>query len=362
MSSNRSTKSTLRLLVMLAATMALAMFVVACGGDDKSSTSDSGGSNSSEPASTTDSGSGGGGAEGKKVALVACGDVNPWCKIYNKTIIDGLEAMGAEVQYLQDPFDPVLQVQNLNSAIAQKPDAILLVASDDNSIVPSLKKAEQQGVPVFNLNGRAADASIPMLESSILADQKKLGQFAAENIIEGLKAQGRESGNVMAITGTAATNTAKDRMEAWDAVFAENPQYKVVEVQDGNWDQVLTAKLAQQIFAKYQDKGGIAGAYGMADYQAAGIIQAAEQAGLKVGGKDGLIVTGSNCFKVGIDAIKAGKQYGTATQAPGPEGEFVVEVMKKWFEEGSVPETNLNEEFRITPDTVEEHAADCSKA
>lgn len=360
MSSNRSSKSKLRMLVILAATVALAMFVVACGGDDKASTSDSGETTSAEPASTTDSG--GGGAEGKKVALVACGDVNPWCKIYNKTIKDGLETLGAEVQYLQDPFDPALQVQNLNSAIAQKPDAILVVASDDNSIVPSLNKAKQQGVPVFNLNGRAADASIPLLESSILADQKKLGQYAAENLIEGLKAQGRESGNIMAITGTAGTNTAKDRMEAFKAVFAENPQYKIVEVQDGNWDQVLTAKLAQQIFAKYQDQGGIAGAYGMADYMAAGIIQAAEQAGVKVGGKDGLVVTGSNCFKVGINNIKAGKQYGTATQAPEPEGNFVVEIMKKWFEEGSVDETNLNEEFRVTPDNVGEFAADCSKA
>ena len=55
----------------------------------------------------------------------------------------------------------------------------------------------------------------------------------------------------------------------------------------------------------------------MADYMALPIVQAAKQAGCEVGGDDGLIVTSSNCFKVGIDAIKAGELYGTATEDPG---------------------------------------------
>ncbi len=349
MRQGQNSRSKLRLpLLSVGVAFALAGFVAACGGSDKASTT---------PAIVD-------GAKGKKVVLVSCGDVNPWCKIYNKTIVDGLTKAGATVQYLQDPFDPVLQVQNLNQAIAQKPAAILVVASSDDAIVPSLNKAKKAGVPVFNLNGRAVDASLPLLTSSILADQKALGANAAENCVKGLEEQGRSSGNIMAITGTAATNTAKDRMEAFNGVLAKYPQYKLVETQDGNWDQVLTAKLAQQIFAKYADKGGIACAYGMADYMAAGIIQAADQAGIPVGvgKKNGLIVTGSNCFKVGIDAIKAGTQYGTSTQAPGPEGAFVVETMEKYFNTGKIPATNTKEEARITSENVDEFAAECSQA
>ena len=42
--------------------------------------------------------------------------------------------------------------------------------------------------------------------------------------------------------------------------------------------------------------------------------------------KKGLIVTGSNCLAVGINAIKAGQEYGTGTQAPQVEAALAVKV------------------------------------
>ena len=333
-----------------------ALTLAACG----SSSRTSGGSATSSEGSSGSS-EGGESVAGKKVVLVSCGDSNPWCKVYNSAIIEGLEAEGVHVQYLQDPFEPTLQVQHLESAIGQKPSLILVVASNDDSIVPSLNKAKAAGVPVINLNGRPAEASEPLLTASIEANQEQLGQFAAENIIEGLEKEGKKSGNIMAITGTAATHTTEDRMKAFKEVLAEHPQYKLVEEQDGNWDPILTAKLASQIFAKYQNSGGIQGAYGMADYQANAIIQAAEQAGIPVGVEnDGLIVTGSNCFPEGIENIEAGKQNGTATQAPGVEGEFVVPLVVEVLEGKEIEHTNKKQESRIDPANVKKFKAQCT--
>jgi ABC-type sugar transport system substrate-binding protein len=332
-----------------------------CGGSSSNSTTAGGAGTTGTGSASASADAGGGAVKGKKVVLVACGDVNPWCKVYNQHILDGLKAAGVETTYLQDPFDPVLQVQHLNQAIAQKPDAILVVASDDNSIVPAANKAKQAGIPLINLNGRPADAAVPLLSSSIAADQAALGTYAAQNIIQGMKAQGKTSGNVIAITGTAGTNTTKDRITAFKKELATVPGIKLVEVQDGNWDQVKTAKIAQQLFAKYHND--IQGAYGMADYQAAGIIQSAEQAGLKLGVENkGLIVTGSNCFKVGIDNIKAGKQFGTATQAPGTEGDFVYPLVLKFLGGTEIPKENLNKEARVDKTNLDTWGAPCSLA
>lgn len=330
-----------------------------CGSDSSSSTTPAK-VDTAAPAETTAAVAD---VKGKKVVLVSCFDQNPWCKIYNHTIIDGLKAAGVDVTYLEDGFDPNVQVQNLKQAIAAKPDAVLVVASDDNSIVPAVTQAKAAGVPIFNLNGRAADGSIPNLTSSILANQKQLGQYAAENLIEGIKAEGKTGGNLIAITGTAGTNTAKDRMEAFNEVLAKNPTFKLVATEDGSWDQVKSAKIAQQLFAKYANQGGIQGAYGMADYMAAGIIQSAKQANLPLGVKNkGLIVTGSNCFKVGIDAIKAGEQYGTATQAPSVEGEFVFPLIIDFLAGKKIEALNLKEEGRVTADTLAEFGEVCSLA
>ena len=77
----------------------------------------------------------------------------------------------------------------------------------------------------------------------------------------------------------------------------------------------------------------------MADNMAVGIIQGAKQAGMKVGvAKKGLIVTGSNCLAVGINAIKAGEEYGTGTQAPQVEAALAVKVAAQILNGNGKPE------------------------
>src|SRR6185437_12448993 len=65
-------------------------------------------------------------------------------------------------------------------------------------------------------------------------------------------------------------------------------------------------------------KGGIQGAYGMADYQAAAISRVAQQTGVALypKSKHGLVVVGSNCATSGMTAIKNGTMFAGATQSP----------------------------------------------
>lgn len=304
-----------------------------------------------------------GGVAGKKVILVHCGDVNPWCAVYNKTIIDGLQAAGVQTEYLQDPFDVNLEIQNLQSAISKHPDLILVSPTDDNSIVPSIQQAKAQNVPIIINNSMPADAAKDLVTATINADQPALGRFAAQNIVAGLQAEGLATANVIALAGSDTTATSGDRMTAFKEELAKTPQYKLVEERNTNWDPATAGSVASQLFAQYQSKGGIQAVYGMADYLANAAIQSATQAGLPVGVKDnGLIVSGSNCFKVGIDNIKAGLQYGTATQAPDAEGDFVVQWVLKFLGGQDIPKINLNTENQVTADNVDQFAAGCSKA
>ncbi|MGP3534534.1 sugar ABC transporter substrate-binding protein [Microbacterium sp. RD1] len=328
--------------------VAAAMVLTACsGGAAAPSTGD--------PAAEGD-----GSVAGKRVIMVHCGDINPWCAVYNKTIIDGLEAEGVTVEYLQDPFDVALQIQNLQSAIAQRPDLILLAPTDDNSVVPSLQQAKAQGIPVIVSNSRLAPGAED-LAMTVDADHGSLGKFAAQNIVEGLQARGLEEANIIALAGSDTTATSGERMKEFKAELAKYPGYKLVEERNTDWDPAAAGRIATQLFAEYESKGGIQAAYGMADYLANAVIQSAVQAGIPVGVEnDGLIVTGSNCFKVGIDNIKAGLQYGTGTQTPTAEGEWVVQWALKFLADGEIPPVNLNTVHRVTAENVDEFAAECS--
>lgn len=355
--------STKKLLAALALVLAFAMVVAACGSSDGSSSSESSGSSeatTTEP-EETEGGEGeemtkgpGGGPAGKTIYYVGVGDLNPWSKAFNHGVMEPLEEEGADVTYLQDPFNPQVQVENLNRAIAAKPDLIILLGLDYPSLVPGLTRAQAADIPVFNMSSPATPAE-ELVTASIESNHTELGEFAAENLIEGLEDQGKREANVVAITGTAGLSQVQVRMEAFEKYLTENaPGLKLVAVEDGNWDQATSQKIASQLFAQYQSKGGIQGVYGMADNQALGVIQAADEAGMEVGGKEGLIVTGSNCFQVGLEAIEAGELFGTATQSPYTESEFASAEIIKWLDGEEIPVRSFTPEERVTAANVKQ--------
>ena len=101
----------------------------------------------------------------------------------------------------------------------------------------------------------------------------------------------------------------------------------------------------------------------MADYMALPIVQAAKQAGCEVGGDKGLVVTGGNCFKAGIDAIKAGELYGTATEDPITIAKRVGRLHRAVLQRARTrPQSELVQEDRITAENVDQFAEQCSQA
>ena len=339
------------LALLLAA--ALTVFAAACGSDEES---DSGGGSQSSGASSGD----GKGVEGKKVALVTC-EPNVFCHAYNVNLTKKLEAAGAEVTQLSDNFDPALQNQHMNQAIAQKPDVIVLFASNADAVVPSLRKAKQADVPVVNVNARLKPAGEALLTFEVIADNPRLGKAAGENLVEGMKKAGYDKGNIFLVTGTMGTLIVQDRLDAFDAYMKDYPQYKVVAVEDGNWDQVKSSQIASQLLTKYRAEGGIQGAYGMADYMAAGIIQAADQEGVKVGAKPGeMVVTASNCTPTGMPLMEQGKLYGNATQSPIEESDNAYDALVRFLNGEKVEKTITVTEERFTVDNYKDFMALCA--
>lgn len=291
---------------------------------------------------------------GKRVGVIICTNQNPFCAAWANTVKSGLEKQGAEVTVLTSIFDPAVDAQNMNRLIADKPDLIISVPASASAIVPSYIRAKAAGIPILGAIGRQSAAGAKLVTAEARTDDPALGRFAAMNLVEGMKRAGYKKGNVIALTGTASQNNVTDRMAAFRAHMKKFPQFKLVAIQDTNWDQATSAKVAQQLFSKYASKGGIQGAYGMADNMAVGIIQGAKQAGVPVGvsKKNGLIVTGSNCLAVGIKSIKAGVQYGTATQAPQVEAALAVKVGAQILNGQTPPKVSYVREHRITKANV----------
>jgi ribose transport system substrate-binding protein len=342
-------------LAVAAGLVALTVPLTACGSSSSTNTSTSGGSAASaSTAASSDS------VKGKKVTIVSVADSNPWGAVYNKTIKDYFASKGADVKVVGS-MDPAAQVQLLNSAVAERPDLIYLEALDSKAMAPAIAKGKSAGVTIINTDG-AADPSVADGLNQVLSDNVALGRFAAQNIVDGLKEENKESANVAVIAGTKAMLVTQDRMKGFNEVMSKHPEYKVVAVEDGNWDPVKSGQIASQLFAKY-GKDGLQALYGMADYMAVPIVTAAKQAGIPVGvDNDGLIITGGNCFKVGIDAIRKGELYGTATEDPGTISLQAAQYGEQILQGKDVPLVQTVKEERVTRDTLDQFAEQCSKA
>ena len=332
-------------LKLTAAMVGITLVSAACGG----------GSSSDDAAAT----GGGGGLKGKTINFVGYGKDNPWGAYFNGVFTQKLEAEGAKVVDLTT-MDPGTAVQNFNQAISNKPDLIVTALLDTSAMVVPIKKAKQADVPVLVFDGRP-DPSVDDDVMQVISDNEALGKAAADNLIEGLKAQGRDSGKVILITGTKSSLVTQDRLKGFDAQMATAPEYEVVDTQDGNWDPALSGKIATQLLAKYSCSG-VQAAYGMADYMALPIIASAKQAGCEVAGDKGLIVTSSNCFKAGIEAIQAGELYGTATEDPGTIADQTADYVIRYFNGENPPKKEMVKEERVTADNVSQFAAQCSNA
>ncbi|WP_188110511.1 sugar ABC transporter substrate-binding protein [Aeromicrobium ginsengisoli] len=301
----------------------------------------------------------GGSAKGKTVMLLAGANSNTWAGYFNKIFTQEMKAEGVTVKPMLT-LSPTEQVQQFREAIAQKPDAIVITLLDNKATILGIKQAKQAGVPVITFDG-PPDPSVRDQVRSVESDNPALGRLAAENLIEGLRAQGKKKANIIAIGGLKAMLLTQQRQEAFDEEMKKAPEYRVLETTDSQWNPTLALQQAQQLIAKH-GKGNIDAAYGMSDYLAIPIIQAAKQAGMKVGGKDGLLVVSGNCFKAGIDAIKKGEMYGTNTEDPGTLAKETADYTTKFLTGDDVEQHVTIKEERINPDNVDQFAEQCSHA
>jgi ABC-type sugar transport system substrate-binding protein len=305
------------------------------------------------------SGSSSGGLKGKTIALVGYGSANPWGAAFNKQFESQLKPSGVKITDLTT-MDSGTQIQDFNQAIEEKPNLIVLAVLDTKATVVPIEKAKRAGIPVLAFDG-PTDPAVAGDVMSVLSDNEQLGEFAAQNLIDGLRAQGRKSAKIIVLTGTKSMLVTQDRMAGFDKVLRTVPQYQVVSEQDANWDPTLSGQIATQLMAQY-GCGGIQAAYGMADYMALPIIQAAKQAGCTVGGKDGMVVTSSNCFKAGIASIEAGQLYGTATEDPITIANQTARYVRQYLSGQDPPKHETVREYRITAANVSQFAAQCSHA
>jgi ribose transport system substrate-binding protein len=300
-------------------------------------------------------------AEGKRVMLLGTANTNPYIGAWTSTFSKFATQAGMKVTNLSSNYDAAVQAQQVDDAIAQKFDMIVIVYVNDQAIIPALTRAKAAGIPVVLVVTPLKKDNEELFTSYIGTDHGELGRLAAEGMVNGLKAEGKTKAQIVAITGVAQQLNVQTRVAAFKDVLAKNPGFDLVATEDGKWNTALTEKVTGELLVRFNARGGVDGVFAMADNQATGAIQAVESAGLKLGvANKGIVIVGSNCMKDGILNIKAGKQYATATQIPTEEAEVAAKKIAAHFGGQALKKYELVPVHGITKDNIDQFAAGCS--
>jgi ribose transport system substrate-binding protein len=300
-------------------------------------------------------------AEGKRVMLLGTTNSNPYIGAWTSTFTKFATQAGMKVTNLSSNYDAAVQSQQIDDAIAQKFDIILICYVNDQAVVPALTRAKAAGIPVVLIVVPLRKEHEELFLSYIGTDHADLGRLAGEAMVKGLQAEGKTKAQVVAVTGVAQQFNVQTRVEAFKAALAKQPGYELVAAEDGKWNTALSEKITGELLVRFNARGGVDGVFGMADNQATGAIQAIESSGLKLGvANKGIVVVASNCMKDGVIHIRAGKQYGTATQIPTEEAEFASKKIAAHFNGEKLKKYEQVPVYGITRENVEQFAAGCS--
>jgi ribose transport system substrate-binding protein len=137
--------------------------------------------------------------------------------------------MELDVEFVDSHGNPAEQVRHLEVILAKRPDALVLMVLDPESVRPVVRKYREAGVPVIAVD---SDLGEPELyRGLLLADNRafgrKLGEFFAE------ASEGRAE--IVEIRGVPTSSPARLRSQGFREAIAGHPGMRIVETLTADW-------------------------------------------------------------------------------------------------------------------------------
>src|SRR5246127_4303326 len=120
--------------------------------------------------------------EGKRVMLLGTANTNPYIGAWTSTFSKFAAQAGMKVTNLSSNYDAAVQAQQVDDAIAQKFDMIVMVYVNDQAIIPALTRAKAANIPVVLVVTPLKKDYDDLIASYIGTDHAELGRLAAEGM------------------------------------------------------------------------------------------------------------------------------------------------------------------------------------
>lgn len=210
-----------------------------------------------------------------------------------------------DVQSFNGESSAETQTQIMADVINQGFDAVILQCSDGTALAPSVKEAEEKGIPVITLNLDAYTTHSAL----VMAVDYDAGRMAADKIAEAIN----KKGDVAIIQGVPGLTRTDNLEQGFRDTIGKYPDIKIVDAQSASFEKAKAITVMNSFLQSYPD---IKAVFAINDAMAEGAALAAESANKK----GQIVIWGADGEKDALAMIESGDMSGTIYTNSWDEG------------------------------------------
>ena len=236
------------------------------------------------------------------------------------------------------------QIQIVEELIEAKVNAIVIAPGDSLDLIPVLKKAQDAGIRVINIDNRldpVYSARLGLGPIPFISVDNEQGAYKAVKVLSERIAQPTQAAIIEGIRGAA---NAEARKQGALRAFAENPAIRVVASETANWKIDEGYQVTEKLFDTHPAIGAL---FCANDMMALGALKY-----LEASGKSRVLVAGFDALEQARAAIRAGKLVASIDQQAAQQGYLGVQYAVRALAGESLPAETLIDTALVTAETL----------
>ena len=236
------------------------------------------------------------------------------------------------------------QITIIEELIDQKVDAILIAPADSVQLIPVLKKAQDAGIVIINIDNQLdtqASEKAGLTNVPFISVNNEQGAYlSAEYISKDVTVPAQ----AMIFEGIVTAQNAQDRKNGAMRAFGENPNIEVVASKSANWKIDEAHTVAAELFDSHPD---VTLVFCANDMMAFGVIQYLQESG-----RDDVKVAAYDALAEAMPFIKEGSLQATIDQQAAVQAYTGVQFAIQALEGEQLPPVTLLPVLLVTQENA----------
>jgi inositol transport system substrate-binding protein len=225
------------------------------------------------------------------------------------------------------------QVQQIETFISQRVDAIILNPCELEASSPAIERANAAGIPIINVNSETRLEP----DAFVGSRDEEAGEIAMEYIAK----QINYKGNLLIMHGYMGQAAQIKRAAGAKKVLNKYPNLKILAQQTAEWDREKAMKLMENWIQSYGNS--INAVFAHNDEMGMGALQALEQANIK----QRVTLVSIDAISDALRAVKDGRLNATIYQDAKGQAQGAIEMAVKMIGKEEITQSKIFVPFQL---------------